>query len=182
MENSFILEEAGCDFSKLQKMDKEGSSRQTKILTQKDIENLWFKNTYSFDEFDKIKIIGPVSTELCYHYLHTSSYKIVDISEAKFIEEDKEVRLDYITPDGPIYGTKTRIQHFDYLEMFVSDIMTEKIILPPNIKRKHMNRIKDNCSIKEVVVVDECPLFSMKDGDVYNKKGTTLVYCNKIES
>ena len=28
-----------------------------KILTQKDIENLWFTNEYSLDEFDEIKII-----------------------------------------------------------------------------------------------------------------------------
>lgn len=151
-----------------------------KILSQKDIESLWFTNESSFDEFDEIKIVGQVSEALCDYYLHMSSYKVVDISEAEFIQEDKEVRLDYITPDGtPIYGTKTRVQHFDYLEMFVRDIFTEKIILPPNIKRKHMNRIKDSCSIKEVIVVDECPLFCMKDGDVYNKKGTTLVYSNK---
>ena len=78
-----------------------------------------------------------------------------------------------------MYGKKTRMQHFDYLEMFLSDIMTDKIILPLNVKRKHMNRIKDNSSIKKVIVHDECPLFSMKDGDVYNKKGTTLVFRNK---
>ena len=151
-----------------------------KILTQKDIENLWFTNEYSLDEFDEIKIIGQVSEVLCDYYLHMSDYKVVDISEAEFIEEDKEVRLDYITPDGcPIYGTKTRIQHFDYLEMFVRDIMTKKIILPPTLKRRHMNRIKENSSIKEVVVTDDCQLFTMKDGDVYNKKGTTLVFSNK---
>ena len=71
-----------------------------KILTQKDIEDLWFTNEYSFDEFDEIKIVGCVSEALCSYYLHMSSYKVVDISEAEFIEEDKEVRLDYITPDG----------------------------------------------------------------------------------
>ena len=151
-----------------------------KILTQKDIEDLWFTNEYSFNEFDEIKIVGCVSEALCSYYLHMSSYKVVDISEAEFIEEDKEVRLDYITPDGcPIYGKKTRMQHFDYLEMFLRDIMTGKIILPSYVKRRHMNRIKDNSSIKKVTVHDECPLFSMKDGDVYNKKGTTLVFRNK---
>lgn len=150
-----------------------------KTLTQKDIERLWFANEYSFDEFDEIKIIGQVSEALCTYYLHMSSYEVVDISAAEFIEEDREVRIDYVTPSGPVYGKKTRVQHFDYLEMFVRDIFTEKIILPPNVKRKHINRIKDRDSIREVVVVDECPLFSMKDGDVYNKKGTTLVYKNK---
>jgi hypothetical protein len=63
--------------------------------------------------------------------------------------------------------------------MFVEDIVTDKIILPSYIKRKHMNRIKNNKNIKEVVVADECSLFSMKDGDVYNKKGTILVFSNK---
>ena len=42
-----------------------------------------------------------------------------------------------------------------------------------------MNRIKNNKNIKEVVVADECSLFSMKDGDIYNKKGTILVFSNK---
>ena len=43
----------------------------------------------------------------------------------------------------------------------------------------HMNRIKNNSNIKEVIVVEESPLFSMKDGDVYNKKGTILIFSNK---
>lgn len=150
-----------------------------KILTQNDIEDLWFTNEYSFDEFDEIKIVGRVSEALCSHYLHMSSFDVVDISEAEFIEEDKDVRCDYVTPSGPVYGKKTRVQHFDYLEMFVRDIYTEKIILPPNIKLKHMNRIKERSSIEKVIVHDECPLFSMKDGDVYDRKGTTLVFSNK---
>lgn len=132
-----------------------------------------------FDQFSEIKIVGQINDDIGL-YLCSCCFKLVDISEADFIEEDKEVRLDYITPDGcPIYGTKTRIQHLDYLEMFLRDITTEKIILPPNIKRRHMNIIKDKCSIKEIVVEDNCELFSMKDGNVYNKKGTTLVFSNK---
>ena len=49
------------------------------------------------------------------------------------------------------------------------------------LKRRHMNRVKNNKSIKEVVVTADCELFSMKDGDVYNKKGTILTYSNKQE-
>ena len=151
-----------------------------KILTQKDIEDLWFTNEYSFDEFDEIKIVGCVSEALCSYYLHMSSYKVVDLSEAEFIEEDKEesVCLGF-SHSGPVYSNRICTRHYDYLEMFLSDIMTDKIILPPYVKRRHMNRIKDNSSIKKVIVHDECPLFSMKDGDVYNKKGTTLVFSNK---
>lgn len=149
-----------------------------KTLTQTDIEDTGVDDQYAFEQYAEIKIIGQITTDLLF-YLHIGSFDVVDISEAEFVESDDEVRLDYVTPDGcPMYGTKTRVQHFDYLEMFVRDILTEKIILPPNVKRKHINRIKNNNSIKEVVVVEDCELFCMKDGNVYNKKGTTLVYKN----
>ena len=98
----------------------------------------------------------------------------------EFIVEDKEenICLGY-SHCGPVYSSRICTRHYDYLEMFVEDIVTDKIILPSYIKRKHMNRIKNNKNIKEVVVADECSLFSMKDGDVYNKKGTILVFSNK---
>ena len=35
-----------------------------KILSQEDIESLWFTNESSFDEFDEIKIVGRVSEAL----------------------------------------------------------------------------------------------------------------------
>ena len=77
------------------------------------------------DTCREIKITGRITTDLD-TYFSRSIFDLVDISGAEFIEEDKEVRLDY-----------------------------------------------------KVIVTDDCPLFSMRDGDVYNKKGTIPIYNNK---
>ena len=147
------------------------------VLDQKKIIALYLSGGYS--DYKQIKIVGQVTCDLTnkFGYNH---FEIIDLSDAEFIVEDKEeyVCLGY-SHCGPVYSSRTCIRHYDYLEMFVKDIVADKIILPPYVKRKHMNRIKNNSSIKEVAVVDNCELFSMKDGDIYNKKGTTLVFNNK---
>lgn len=151
-----------------------------KVVGLEEISKIWSnKLVPNLDEtYRRIKIVGQFKTDL-EEYFGLSGFEVVDISEAKFIEEDKEIRLDYVTPNGPVYGTKTRVSHFDYLEMFLRMIITDEIILPPYAKRKHMNRIKDSSCIERVIVTDDSKLFSMKDGDVYNKKGTILVFKNK---
>lgn len=132
-----------------------------------------------FAECKNIKIVGCIKSDISFE-LRNNCFDVVDLSEAEFIEEDKEERVCLgFSHSGPVYSSRICTRHYDYLEMFVSDIYTKKIILPPNVKRKHMNRIKDRSFIETVIVHDECPLFSMKDGDVYNKKGTTLVFSNK---
>lgn len=151
-----------------------------KVVGLEEISKIWSnKLVPNLDEtYRRIKIVGQFKTDL-EEYFGLSGFEVVDISEAKFIEEDKEIRLDYVTPNGQVYGTKTRVSHFDYLEMFLRMIITDEIILPPYAKRKHMNRIKDSDYIERVIVTDDSKLFSMKDGDVYNKKGTILVFKNK---
>lgn len=147
------------------------------VLDQKEIMSLYLCGGYT--KYNEIKIEGKITCDLTqmFGYKH---FEVIDLSDAEFIVEDKEenICLGY-SHCGPVYSSRICTRHYDYLEMFVEDIVTDKIILPSSIKRKHMNRIKNNKNIKEVVVDDECSLFSMKDGDVYNKKGTILVFSNK---
>ena len=149
-----------------------------KIFNQSEIRDIW-STIDGFDPYPQIKIVGRVDEDLSF-YMCKSSFDLVDISEAEFIEEDKEERVCYgFSHSGPVYGNRICVRHYDYLDMFVRDVMTDDIILPPYVKRRHINRLKDMASIGRVFVTDDCALFSMKDGDVYNKKGTILVYSNK---
>jgi hypothetical protein len=152
-----------------------------KVVDLKEIYRVW-DNTLGIDldeAYKRIKIIGKIETDLN-DYFGLSEFKVIAISEAEFVEKDIEEQMCLgWSHCGPVYSSRICTRHYDYLEMFVEDIVTDKIILPSYIKRKHMNRIKNNKNIKEVVVADECSLFSMKDGDIYNKKGTILVFSNK---
>ena len=127
-----------------------------------------------------IKFVGKITSETTF-YLYLYYFDSVDISEAEFIEEDKNEKIFRMyTPDGtPIYSKEEHLIHYDYLEIFAEEVFARKVIVPPTLKRRHMNRFKKNRSIEQIIVPEDCQLFSMKDGHVYNKKGTTLVYKNK---
>lgn len=144
-----------------------------------DEQRLLFADSLVLKNIKEIKVVGKISRDVG-SALTWHTFSVVDLSEADFTEEYKEEYLCLgFSHCGPIYSNRLCNRHYDYLAMFINDVLTQKIILPPNIKRRHMNRIKENSSIKEVVVTAECALFSMKDGDVYNKKGTTLIFSNK---
>ncbi|MBO7264104.1 MAG: hypothetical protein J6U93_06260 [Alistipes sp.] len=144
-----------------------------------DEQRLLFADSSVMKNIEEIKVVGKISVDVGYNLIrHT--FSVVDLSEADFTEEYKEEYLCLgFSHSGPVYSNRLCNRHYDYLAMFINDVLTQKIILPPNIKRRHMNRIKENVSIEEVVVTDDCTLFSMKDGDVYNKKGTILIFSNK---
>lgn len=42
----------------------------------------------------------------------------------------------------------------------------------------HSGAVYGNSGIRDVEVSDSCKLFSMKDGQLYNKKGTILIFDN----
>ena len=144
-------------------------------------ERLLLSNSKDLEKLSEIKVGGKISKEHG-HRLGWHTFSVVDLSEAEFTEEYKEeyVCLGF-SHCGPVYSDRLCNRHYDYLAIFINDVRTNKIILPPTLKRRHMNRVKENRSIKEVIVTDDCQLFSMKDGDVYNKKGTILAYSNKKE-
>jgi hypothetical protein len=143
-----------------------------------DERRLLYADSLILKNITEIKVVGKISRNVS-PPLTWHTFSVVDISEADFIEKYKEEWLAVGFSHRGGYRYRWCKHHYDYLAMFINDVRTQKIILPPNIKRRHMNRIKENSSIKEVVVTDDCQLFTMKDGDVYNKKGTTLVFSNK---
>mgnify|MGYP003317829948 CR=1 FL=1 len=144
-----------------------------------DEQRLLYADSLILKNITEIKVVGKISRNVS-PPLTWHTFSVVDISETDFIEEYKEEYLCLgFSHCGPVYSNRLCNRHYDYLAMFINDVLTQKIILPPTLKRRHMNRIKENSSIKEVVVTDDCQLFTMKDGDVYNKKGTTLVFSNK---
>jgi hypothetical protein len=152
-----------------------------KVVDLKEIYRVW-DNTLGIDldeDYKRIKIIGKIETDLN-DYFGLSEFKVIDISEAEFVEKDivEQMCLGW-SHSGPVYANRMCTYHYDYLELLLRNIYTQEIILPPYAKRKHMNRIKDSGCIERVIVTDDSKLFSMKDGDVYNKKGTILVFKNK---
>ena len=130
-------------------------------------------------DIKEIKLVGVVTGETIF-YLHLYDFDVVDISEAEFFEEDKEEYVCYgFSHSGPVYSKKKVVRYYDYLTMFAEDVYTRKIIVPPTLKRKHMNRLVAKDFIEQIIVPEDCQLFSMKDGNVYNKKGTALIFKNK---
>lgn len=127
----------------------------------------------------EIKLVGKIAS-ITLFYLYKHEFDVVDLTEAEFIEEDKEEYMFCgFSHSGPVYSNKKVTHHYDYLSMFAEDVCTQKIIVPATLKRRHMNRFTKNYSIEQIIVPEDSLLFSMKDGNVYNKKGTTLVYKNK---
>ena len=130
-------------------------------------------------ELKELKLVGRI-TDFTIFCLDGCLFDVVDISEAEFIEEDKEEYVCYgFSHSGPVYGKRKVIRHYDNLALFAERVYPKKIIVPPTLKRKHMNRLIANDFIEQIIVPEDCQLFSMKDGNVYNKKGTTLVFENK---
>lgn len=148
------------------------------IIDEKRFEDLSISN--ELNNIKEIKLVGKIAS-ITLFYLYKHEFDVVDLTEAEFIEEDKKEKiLRMYTPDGiPVYSKEEHLIHYDYLEMFAEDVCTQKIIVPATLKRRHMNRFTKNYSIEQIIVPEDSQLFSMKDGNVYNKKGTTLVYKNK---
>lgn len=108
------------------------------------------------------------------------AFDIIDISEAEF--EEKEVE-EYVclgwTHCGPVYG-RSYMRKLNALTTILNCINTKKLILLVSLTRKQLNAVKRNCGIESILVPDGAKLFSMKDGHLYNKKGTILMFENKL--
>ena len=104
------------------------------------------------------------------------SYDVLDLSQATFgyAEEDYCVCLG-MSHSGPVYGSSGTRQ-VDMLTRLLGSIEALEVILPDDVARRHLNAILKNENIYSVKVGDDCKLFSMKDGSVYNKKQTILVF------
>ena len=102
-------------------------------------------------------------------------YNILYISNAKMGTEEEEWTIGYGGGhSGPSY-IKKGTRNVDVLNKFLQKVKTNTIILPDNISRRHINTIIKNDNIKKVIVNEDCKLFSMHEGKLYNKKKTKLV-------
>ena len=107
-------------------------------------------------------------------------FQHIDISEAEF--EEKEVK-EYVCLGWPhcglVYG-RLYMRKINALETIINNIKAKKLVLPATLTRKQLNAVKRNEGIARVSVPTDAKLFSMKDGHLYNKKGTILMFKNKI--
>lgn len=126
-------------------------------------------------QMTKIALIGKVSlNDSCL----LSRYKldVLDLSSAVFGTEQEEwcQFLGY-SHCGPVYGN-SGVKEVEVLKRVLQEVNTRRIILPDDVARRHINTIKNNTNILSVEVGENCKLFTMKDGQVYNKRGTLLVF------
>jgi hypothetical protein len=107
------------------------------------------------------------------------TFDVVDISEATFEEKEEEayVCLGW-SHCGPVYG-RSYMRKLHALMTIINGFNVKKLILPASLTRKQLNAVKRNASVQVVEVPGDAKLFSMKDGHLYNKKGTILMFENK---
>lgn len=127
----------------------------------------------------ELALIGTVPLNVI-SLLQDFKYEVLDLSQAEFGEEDEDyvVCLGY-SHSGPVYGA-SGVRKVDVLKRLMEDLTTKTLVLPDNVALRHINAIikrnNGKAHIFAVRVSDNCKLFSMVGDDVYNKKGTKLVF------
>lgn len=120
-------------------------------------------------------VTGEVDLEVCKRILK-KCYGVLDLSQATFIIDEEEwYQFLGMSHHGPVYGN-SGWREVEVLKRLLQEVCADKVILPADVARRHMNAIIKNEDIYEVEVPDDCKLFAMKDGNVYNKKLTKLVF------
>ena len=123
----------------------------------------------------RVIVTGEVDLEVCKRILW-NCYGVLDLSQAMLIIDEEEWHQFLgMSHHGPVYGS-SGWREVDVLKRLLQEVCADKVILPADVARRHMNAAIKNEDIYEVEVPDDCKLFAMKDGDVYNKKLTKLVF------
>ncbi len=123
-----------------------------------------------------IVVTGEVDLEVLKLIKRHGHLRVIDVSHATFGTDKEEWRqcLGY-SHSGPVYGASGWRQ-VDVLKRFMETINADKVIVPADVARRHINAARRNDAINEVVVPDDCRLFAMMDGCVYNKNLTKMVF------
>lgn len=101
-------------------------------------------------------------------------WDLLDLSRALF-----ESNADEPVAQGVVSHGRTmafRPKKTEPLLDLLSSIHAVRVVLPATVSRKQLNAAIRNTCIYQIEVLEDCPLFTMKDGDVWNKKGTILFY------
>ena len=125
----------------------------------------------------EVKFVGLVPVKVA-ESLANRTFDVVDVSEATFEEKEAYVCLGW-SHCGPVYG-RSYMRKLDALMTIINGFNVKKLILPASLTRQQLNAVKRNASVQVVEVPSDAKLFSMKDGHLYNKKGTILMFENKV--
>ena len=107
-------------------------------------------------------------------------YEVVDLSQAEFMEEEQWYRRTLgWSHSGPMNYGGMRTKKVNSLKTLLEKLHVGTVILPADITRKMLNVCINNENIGCILVPDDCRLFSMKDGSIWNKKGTRLIHEQK---
>ena len=71
------------------------------------------------------------------------------------------------------------MRRYNALDILIEGTKAKHLVLPASLTRKRLNAVKRNDAIRSISVPDDAKLFSMRNGDLYNKKGTILMFSNK---
>lgn len=123
----------------------------------------------------KVTVIGQFTLPVMKCFSRRS-YGVLDLSQAAFgyAEEGYSVCLG-MSHSGPVYG-RSGTRSVDMLVRLLESIEALEVILPEDSARRHVNAAARNRNIYSIKIGEGSRLFSMKDGCVYNKKQTVLIY------
>lgn len=130
------------------------------------------------NQVTEVALIGQVSLKDS-RLLSCCNLDVLDLRQATFGTEKEEwcQFLGY-SHFGPIYGN-SGVKTVDVLKRLLEEVVAKKVILPDDVARRHINTLKQNDSILSVEVSENCKLFTMKEGKLFNKKGTAVVFENR---
>ena len=116
------------------------------------------------------KAIGKVDPQV----IKQSYWDLLDLSQAVFEIDADEPEVQGFVCHGRAMAFRPK--KTEPLWDILSSVHAVKVILPSNVIRKQLNAAIKNKCIYQIEVSEDCSLFQMKDGDVWNKKGTILIY------
>ena len=127
---------------------------------------------------DKVLVKGHVSYDEMRKDIPRKA-RCIDFSQAE-LDEKME---GYIwccrgySHSGPVGEYQKKIDAF---VEFLEEMSVAVIVLPPSVTRKQLNTCLRKWNVPKIIVSENCKLFSMKDGNIWNKKGTILIYEQKL--
>ena len=116
------------------------------------------------------KAIGKVDLPV----IKQSYWDLLDLSQAVFEIDTDEPEVQGFVCHGRAMAFRPK--KTDPLWDILSSVHAVKVILPSYVSRKQLNAAIKNKCIYRIEVAEDCSMFQMKDGDVWNKKGTILLY------
>lgn len=135
-------------------------------------EKLEYNLVYTIKE---LALVGKVTLDDL-KKLPYGRYDVLDLSGAVLGDEDEcwEQFLGY-RHGGGVVGN-SGVKSVDVLKRLLEEVSAVKVILPDNVMKRHINAAIRNECIYSLEVGENCPKFSMRDGNVYNKKGDKLQF------